>query len=146
MLCTDFARYPPFVRGINTWASSLVIWASPLVTGGFPPIWSVMWTWHYNDVMMTTSQITSPTVVYSTVYSDADQRNIKLRVTGLCVGNSPGPVNSPHKGPVTRKMFPFDDVIMRCILCCQPEQSAAEQNTVALWLHGVHATVINRRW
>ena len=36
----------------------------------------------------------------------------KLRVTGLCVGNSPGPANSPHKGPVTRKMFPFDDVIM----------------------------------
>ena len=35
----------------------------------------------------------------------------KLCVTGLCVGNSPGPVNSPHKGPVTRKMFPFDDVI-----------------------------------
>ena len=26
--------------------------------------------------------------------------------------NSPGPVNSPHKGPVTRKMFPSDDVIM----------------------------------
>ena len=36
----------------------------------------------------------------------------KFRVTGLCVGNSPGPVYSPHKGPVTRKMFPFDDVIM----------------------------------
>ena len=36
----------------------------------------------------------------------------KLRVTWLCAGNSPGPVNSPHKGPVTRKMFPFDDVIM----------------------------------
>ena len=35
-----------------------------------------------------------------------------LRVTGLCAGNSPGPVNSPHKGPVTQKMFPFDDVIM----------------------------------
>ena len=28
------------------------------------------------------------------------------------MGNSPGPVNSPHKGPVTRKIFPFDDVIM----------------------------------
>ena len=37
------------------------------------------------------------------------------RVTGLCVGNSPGPVNSPHKGPVTRKMFPFDDVIMALV-------------------------------
>ena len=36
----------------------------------------------------------------------------KLRVTGLCVGKSPGPVNSPNKGPVTRKMFPFDDVIV----------------------------------
>ena len=59
------------------------------------------------------SQITSLTVIYSTVYSDADQdKHQKLRVTGLCVGNSPGPVNSPHKGPVTRKIFPFDDVIM----------------------------------
>ena len=44
------------------------------------------------------------------------KKTSKLRVTGLCVGNSPGPVNSPHKGPVTRKMFPFDDVIMGCSL------------------------------
>ena len=41
------------------------------------------------------------------------KKTSKLRVTGLCVGNSPGPVNSPHKWPVTRKMLPFDDVIMR---------------------------------
>ena len=34
----------------------------------------------------------------------------KLHVTGLCAGNSLA--NSLHKGPVTRKMFPFDDVIM----------------------------------
>ena len=40
------------------------------------------------------------------------KKTSKLRVTGLCVGNSLGPVNSPHKGPVTRKMSPFDDVIM----------------------------------
>ena len=40
------------------------------------------------------------------------KKTSKLRVTGPCVGNSPRPVNSPHKGPVTRKMFPFDDVIM----------------------------------
>ena len=40
------------------------------------------------------------------------KKTSKLRVTALCVGNSPGPVNSPHKWPVTRKMFPFDDVIM----------------------------------
>ena len=42
------------------------------------------------------------------------KKTSNLRVTGLCGGNSPGPVNSLHKGPVTRKMFPFDDVIMYC--------------------------------
>ena len=70
--------------------------------------------YHYDDVRMgaIASQITSLTIVYSTVYSDADKKTSKLRVTGLCVGNSPGEVTSPHKGPVTRKMFPFDDVIM----------------------------------
>ena len=40
------------------------------------------------------------------------KKTSKLRVTGLCAGKSPGPVKSPHKGPVTQKMFPFDDVIM----------------------------------
>ena len=35
------------------------------------------------------SQITSVTIVYSTVYSGADQESIKARVTGLCEGNSP---------------------------------------------------------
>ena len=38
------------------------------------------------------------------------KKTSKLRVTGLCVWNSP--VNSPHKWPVMRKMLPFDDVIM----------------------------------
>ena len=48
---------------------------------------------HYNDVTMgaMASQITSLTIVYSTVYSGADQRkHQKLCVTGLCAGNSPG--------------------------------------------------------
>ena len=36
----------------------------------------------------------------------------KLRVTGFARGIYRGPVNSPHKWPVTRKMFPFDDVII----------------------------------
>ena len=46
------------------------------------------------------------------------KKTSKLRVTGLCAGNSPGTVNSPHKWPVTRKMIPFDDVIMR--ICINP--------------------------
>ena len=40
------------------------------------------------------------------------KKTSKLRVTGLCAGNSPGLVNSPHKWLVTRKMFSFNDVIM----------------------------------
>ena len=70
---------------------------------------------HYNDVIMgeIASQITSPTSVYSTVYSDADQRKHQSSASLAFVrGIHRGPVNSPHKWPVTRKMLPFDDVIM----------------------------------
>ena len=70
---------------------------------------------HYSDVIMGTiaSQITSLTVVYSTVYSDADQRKYQSSASLAFVwGIHRRPVNSPHKWPVTRKMFPFDDVIM----------------------------------
>ena len=62
------------------------------------------------------SQITIVSIVCSTVCSCGDQKiTLKLRVIGLCEGNSPAnsPVTSPHKGPVTRKMFPFDDVIIK---------------------------------
>ena len=55
------------------------------------------------------------------------KKTSKLRVTGLCAGNSPGPVNSPHKGPVTRKMFPFDDVIMHAIRLRQQQWNNPEE-------------------
>ena len=50
----------------------------------------------------------------------------KLRVTGLCEGNSP-PVNSPHKGQVTRKLFSFDDVIMMEMELCYPHHLRVEE-------------------
>ena len=62
------------------------------------------------------SQITSLTIVYSTVDSDADQRKHQSTVSLAFVGIHQGPVNSPHKWPVTRKVFPFDDVNMSWIL------------------------------
>ena len=59
------------------------------------------------------SQIPTLTIVYSTVYSDADQRKDHSSVSLAIVrGIHRWPVNSPHNGPVTRKMFPFDDVTM----------------------------------
>ena len=71
--------------------------------------------YHYDDVIMgaISSKIISRTIVYSTVYSDADQRKHQRSASLAFVwGIHRGPVNSPHKWPVTQKMFSFDDVIM----------------------------------
>ena len=71
---------------------------------------------HYTDAIMGTiaSQITNLAIVYSTVYSDADPRKYQSSASLASVrGIHRRPVNSPHKWPVTRKMFPFDDVIMK---------------------------------
>ena len=69
---------------------------------------------HYCDVIMGSiaSLITSLTSVYSTVHSGADQRKHQSSAPLAFVrGIHRKPGNSPHKWPVTRKMFPFDDVI-----------------------------------
>ena len=59
----------------------------------------------------TASQISSLTIVYSTVHSGADQRKRQRSASLAFVwGIHRSPVNSPHKRPVTRKMFPFGDV------------------------------------
>ena len=70
---------------------------------------------HYDDVIMSSlaSQITSLKIVYPTVHSRADQRKHQSSASLAFVwGIRRSPVNSPHREPVTRKMFPFDDVIM----------------------------------
>ena len=70
---------------------------------------------HYDGVIMgaMASLITSLTIVYSTVYSNTEQRKHQSSAPLAFVwGIHRGPVNSPHKWPVTRKMFPFDGVIM----------------------------------
>ena len=62
---------------------------------------------------MLTSQITSLTVVYLIVYSGVNQRKHQSSASLAIVREiHRGPVNFPHKWPVTRKIFPFDDVIM----------------------------------
>ena len=68
-----------------------------------------------SDVIMgaMASQISSLTFVYSTVYLGEDQRKHQSSASlALVWGIHRWPVNSPHKWPVTRKMFLFDDVIM----------------------------------
>ena len=64
------------------------------------------------------SQITSLTIVYSTIHSGPDQRKHKSSASLAFVrGIHRWQVNSPHKWQVTRKMFPFDDVIMYFPIC-----------------------------
>ena len=48
----------------------------------------------------------------NSLFRRRSKKTSKLRVTGICGGIHRGPVNPPHKWPVTRKMFPLDDVIM----------------------------------
>ena len=85
---------------------------------------------HYNDVTMSAmaSQIISLAIVYSTVYSGTDQRKHKSSASLAFVREiHRWPLNSPHKWPVTRTLFQFDDVIMR--ICVQSISSKLQQTT-----------------
>ena len=86
------------------------------------------------------SQITSLTIVYSTVHSGPDQRNHQSSASLTFVwGIHRWPGNSPHKWPVTQKMFPFDDVIMQGTRYKQPRKKAARR------LAPYHLSQSNRR-
>ena len=86
-------------------------------------------SYHYNDAMMgaMASQITNLIIIYATVYSGEEKRiHQSSESLTFLRGIHRWPVNSPHKWPVTRKMLPFDDVIMY-------ENSTAVRSL--LWLH-----------
>ena len=102
-----------------------------LKRAGATPGWSSFHGCHYNDVIMgaIASQITSLTIVYPTVYSDADLRKHQSSAPLAFVrGIHRGLVNSPHKWLVTRKMFPFDHVITGC---------ATQRSQLYLYVHSV---------
>ena len=76
---------------------------------------------YYSDAIMSAmaSKIAWATIVYATVCSGADQSKHQSSASLAFVREiHRWSVNSPHRGPVTRKMFPFDDVIMnwKCTL------------------------------
>ena len=101
------------VRRVNNLCPGDTVWLLPVILNIIGS--------HYNDVIMgaIASQITSLTIVCSIVYSDADQRKHQSSASLAFVwGIHRGLVNSPHKWPVTQKIFPFDDVIMWCLVLC----------------------------
>ena len=94
---------------------------------------------HYDVIMgAMASEITSHTIVYSTDYSDADQREHQSSASLAFVwGLHRSPVNSPQKWPVTRKMHPFDDVIMDC-----PSANEATLASMDKWITWIDCALV----
>ena len=102
----EYSHYSDVIQALCKWPRNTGISTKALCT---------LLVLHYCDVIMgaMASQITSLAIVYSTVYSGADHRKHQSSVSLAFVrGIHRLPVNSRHKWPVTRKMFPSDDVIM----------------------------------
>ena len=117
--CADTVIHPHAVSQCQVQPKA--VWTSPHIRGSKRRIRNLSHaqttfvTFHYTDVIMGTmaSQITSLTIVYWTIYSGADPIKHQSSASLAFVWRiHQGPVNSPHKWPVTRKMLPFDVVIM----------------------------------
>ena len=67
---------------------------------------------YYNDVIMGVSNHQPQDCLLNRLFRCRSKKTSKFRVTELGWGIHQWQVNSPHKGPVMQKMFPFDDVIM----------------------------------
>ena len=112
---------------MKTWKLCVTVLCegNPSVTGGFTsPLW-----WRHNGRDSVSNHQPHHCLINS-LFRRRSKKTSKLGVTGLCVGNSPGTGEFPaqmasnaknvsiwwrhhDKGPVTRKMFPYDDIIMK---------------------------------
>ena len=111
---------------------------------------------HYSDVIMGAIAIVSqkPAWRLSTqpFIQTQIKENIKAPLTGLCAGIHRWPVNSPHKWPITRKMFQIDDVFMSfdmtvgCV-ASQPENTLIilinQLAWIITWKFSKHANLID---
>ena len=94
--------------------------------------WLLAWPghqhqWHWLGRSFSSTTVDHMCLIYWTVCSSADQKKTsKLRVTGLCEGNSLVTGEFPTQRPVMRKMFPFDDIIM-------PWGTASTTCTIQCW-------------
>ena len=105
-----------FLRFIQPYSSGLLhsdtgnLTIVPIVPVPIKPSWRTL-QWRHNG-RDSVSNRQPHDCLLNRLFRRSSKKTSKLRVTRRCAGNSPGPVNSSHKWPVTRKMFPFDDVIM----------------------------------
>ena len=121
-LCGEWGYFPPIALGGEiakrpycglriTICQSLLIFCGPLCHKYTVPRHKISLQWrHYEQNGVSNHQ--PHDCLLNRLFRCRSKKTSKLRVTGLCVGNSPVTCEFPHKGPVTRKMFPIDDVIM----------------------------------
>ena len=70
---------------------------------------SLQWCHNEHDAV---SNHHRPDCLLNRLFRNRSKKTSKLRVTCLCEGNPPVTGGFPSQRPVTRKMYPFDDVIM----------------------------------
>ena len=80
------------------------IWKKSLQNCGYYSLFPIPLQWRHNNHDCVSNHQPHGCLL-NRFFRRRSKKTSKLRVTGLCMGNSPGPVNSPHKGPVTRKCF-----------------------------------------
>ena len=97
-------RMVGFVRQVSGqyigWRMRCIVWVQSLI--------------HYNDVIMSLSNHQPHHCLLNRLFGRRSKKTSKLRVTGLCAGNSPGTGEFPAQMASNAEMFPFDDVIMLC--------------------------------
>ena len=109
---TDMHHPTTYVINTESHHYATRISRKPYITNIFRALY-----WRHNGC----DDVSNHQIVYSTVYSGTDQRKHQSSASLAFVrGIHRWPVNSPHKWPVTRKMFPFDDVIMCQFICYHP--------------------------
>ena len=99
---------------VKQWPAFWITSLTPLKRKGcYTSIWGnkIALRWRHNE-RDSVSNNQPHDGLLNRLYRRRLKKSSKLRVTGLCLENAPGPVNSPHKWPVTRKVFPLDDVII----------------------------------
>ena len=109
--------------------------------------------WRHNE--HDASQINTISIVYWAICSGAGQRKHQNSASLAFVrGIHQWLVNSPHKRPVIRKMFPFDDIVMWCLasishsLITKPIHSNQRRPLPIdlLWDLDTCSMEINRNW
>ena len=102
--------------------------------------------YHYSDVIMgaVASQITGVSIIYSDVCSGAYQSKHQSATSlAFVLGIHKWLANSLHKGPLTRKIFRFDGIIMVCV-DTEPIHNLKQCRLIINGFSSIHVTVISQ--